>query len=177
MWSVSLSDSSQIRWANFFQICQKILPILWKNHCQLLFSPLSYAAERVRSFNSVLHRQQAYINSREGQRTTISLYVFHFIEKHRNNANSLFLDYVLNLYPWIYCQHERTLDTFHSILWVHISYQLSTTSSQNKFPFAELLLTWCSVKKRWFEHYIPNLSSHYRHQHYINQLQQLNLKY
>lgn len=65
---------------------------------KIVVSPLSYAAESMRSFNPVLHRELAQMNSRKGQRATSSHYIF-ILEKHRKNANSLFVDCMLNQYP------------------------------------------------------------------------------
>lgn len=63
----------------------------------------------------------------------ISYSFFHFMAKHKTNANSLFVNIMLNVNPWNYCQHK-----FHSMLWACISYHLNSVSLYSKFIIAEL---------------------------------------
>lgn len=86
-------------------------------------------------------------NSRKGQREQLGITLFILWKS---------IGIMQTPYIWLHPQSismkimptesQRKLENFHSI-WVCISYQLNSTSSQSDFPFAGLLLT--SVKERW----------------------------
>lgn len=67
---------------------------------KILVSPLDHASESMKSFNPLFHRRQAKRNrNKEGQRAMVSYSFFHFMAKHKNNANSLFVNIMLIVNP------------------------------------------------------------------------------